>query len=353
MADNVDIDLDLGDPVDIDLGDIGTAQESAGIGAPLAGFDSEVGNVAPASVSIAPEPNYGSPVALADPDVDVDADLDVQTGLDLETKGFSGMGWLWWLLAAILAVVLLALALSRCGDSDGDTGVASTDQTAPAATPTPDAALLARQQTLDSILVGYPNVSGEVKGNVAVLDGTVADEVQRAELDMAVRASGLGVQNNVTADAATAAVGAEGYSMNDLIDAQPQLSTLRELLVQAGLGEALGGTGPFTLFAPTNDAFAAISGELEELKDDPDALQQVLLYHVLVGAQDSTTIAGASTLNTQLAGESISVNADGGVVTLNGTSRVIAADAEARNGIIHFVDSVLLPAEPAAQPRTC
>jgi len=137
--------------------------------------------------------------------------------------------------------------------------------------------------------------------------------------------------------------------MNDLIDAQPQLSTLRELLVQAGLGEALGGTGPFTLFAPTNDAFAAISGELEELKDDPDALQQVLLYHVLVGAQDSTTIAGASTLNTQLAGESISVNADGGVVTLNGTSRVIAADAEARNGIIHFVDSVLLPAAPPAE----
>lgn len=330
--------------------DMGEATEAIELGGSMPDFGAEVSNVAPAGITIegdAPVPGSlapGSTITYAEPDVDIDADIAL-TEPELEGEGLSGMGWLWWLIGAVLGIIILFFAISQCGGSDGDDSVAATGEETAVAEPTPDPLVAQRQATLDGILVEYPNVRGEVFGEVAVLDGTVADETERALLDQAVRAAGLGVQNNVTAAAAAAGNdGLAGYSLNDLIDAQPELSTLRALLDQAGFAEALGGGGQFTLFAPTNDAFAAISDQVAELQNDPDALKEVLRYHLLVGAQDAATISAASSLPTQLDGQNIAVDASSGTIVLNGSVPVIVGDAAANNGVLHIVSSVLLPA---------
>jgi len=265
-----------------------------------------------------------------------------------EGGGLSAMGWLWWLIGAILAVLVLLFLISQCGDDAGDGVATDTDPTAVPAQPTPDPLVIQRQATLDGILVDYPGVTGEVVGEVAVLDGTVADLRTKALLDGAVRAASLGVQNNVNVDESAAPV-VEGFSLNDLIDAQPELSTLRRLLDQAGLGEALDGNGPFTLFAPTNDAFAAIQNDLAAVEGDPAVLSAYLQYHLLSGEQTGAAISQQQTL-TSLTGELIDVSVESGAVRLNDFVPVLVADAEARNGVMHVVSGVLTPPSQVPVP---
>jgi outer membrane protein OmpA-like peptidoglycan-associated protein len=349
------------DPPDVDIdvpGDIDVPDAVIDYSAPAADFDTEIANVAPAGVSIEGG-SQPTNVMLAEPDIDDDLDLsELQQPSDrIEGEGLSGMGWMWWIIGALLGLGILLFALSQCGGSDGTDPVATTPDTSePAPTPTPDPLVAQRQATLDSILVDYPGVTGEVFGEVAVLDGTVADERERAVLDNAVREAGLGVQNNVTAQAAAAPSAAEGYALNDLIDAQPELSTLRALLDQAGLGDALAGgsggsDGSFTLFAPTNDAFAAIQDQLAELQGDPDALQDVLLYHLVVGEQNAAAVSASSTLDTLLDGQTIAVDASSGSIVLNGNVPVLVGDATARNGVMHIVSGVLLPVTASQLPE--
>lgn len=277
-----------------------------------------------------------------------------------EGRGLSAMGWLWWLIGAVLAVLLLLFLIDRCGNDEtatdttttGDDTTATTDgTTAPEAevTPTPDPAVAQRQAVLDEILVDYPSVTGEVVGEVAVLNGTVPDLRTKALLDGAVRDSGLGVQNNVEIDESAVAE-PQGYSLNDLIAAQPELSTLRSLLDQAGLGEALDGNGPFTLFAPTNDAFAAIQTELAEVQSDPEQLGAYLRYHLLSGARSGADISGVQTLET-ISQEIIDVSVVDGAVRLNDFVPVLVPDAGARNGVMHVVSGVLVPPSQIPVPQ--
>jgi len=275
-------------------------------------------------------------------------------------RGLSAMGWLWWLIGAVLAVLVLLFAISQCsgdddtgdpvatGDGTTDTGD-STDATTPAATPTPDPAVAQRQAVLDQVLVDYPGVTGEVIGDVAVLTGTVPDLRTKALLDGAVRDTGLGVQNNVEVDE-SAEVVPEGYSLNDLISAQPELSTLMSLLETAGLGAALDGNGPFTLLAPTNDAFAAIEAELAGVVSDPELLSTYLQYHLVSGVQTGNAIAQVETLES-ISGEIIDVSVEGGAVRFNDFVPVLVADAEARNGIMHVISGVLVPPSQIPVPE--
>ena len=333
-----DFSMDLDDPT-----------EAIELGGSMPDFGAEVANVAPAGVVIADDAAVsGSTITYADSGIpEVDAAPD-----EVEGSGLSGMGWLWWLIGAVLGLIILGIAISQCGGSDGEISVAPGDDTTAVATPTPDPLVAERQTTLDGILLEYPNVDGEVFGDVAVLNGSVADETERALLDQAVRSAGLGIQNNVTASDTPAGGGAQGYSLNDLIDAQPELSTLRALLDQAGFAEALSGGGEFTLFAPTNDAFEAVSDQVAELQNDPEALKAVLRYHLLVGAQDAASISATASLPTQLDGQNIEVDASTGSIVLNGSVSVLVGDAAARNGVLHIVSSVLLPqAAPAELPE--
>ncbi len=119
--------------------------------------------------------------------------------------------------------------------------------------------------------------------------------------------------------------------------------TLVTALTAAELVEALRGDGPFTVFAPTDDAFAALpDGVLETLLDNPDILTKVLLYHVVEGAvmaADAIALDGESVAT--LEGQMIDITADDGVFIND--AEVVAADIECTNGVIHAIDSVLLP----------
>ena len=126
-------------------------------------------------------------------------------------------------------------------------------------------------------------------------------------------------------------------------------TTLVTAVKAAGLAETLQGKGPFTVFAPTDAAFAKLpKGTLEKLLADPAALKSILTLHVVPGriaAADIVKTNGATpqTVN----GESLAVEVSGGKVNVNG-AQVTTADVAASNGVIHVIDTVLLPAAAPA-----
>jgi uncharacterized surface protein with fasciclin (FAS1) repeats len=131
-------------------------------------------------------------------------------------------------------------------------------------------------------------------------------------------------------------------SITGIAAANGNFSTLVAALQAAGLDEVLASSGSYTVFAPTDAAFAALpAGTVEALLEDIPTLTSILLYHVVPGtvlAADVVTLNSADTL----AGSPIYINADDGVV-LNGSVNVTSTDITASNGVIHVIDAVLLP----------
>jgi uncharacterized surface protein with fasciclin (FAS1) repeats len=118
--------------------------------------------------------------------------------------------------------------------------------------------------------------------------------------------------------------------------------TLVLALQEANLTETLRGEGPFTVFAPTDEAFDALpEGTLEELLQDPENLTAVLTYHVVPGEYMASDIAGMESLTT-VQGEDINITVENDTVMVD-NANVTTADIEASNGIIHVIDSVMLP----------
>ena len=118
-------------------------------------------------------------------------------------------------------------------------------------------------------------------------------------------------------------------------------TTLAAAVKAAGLDEVLSNDGPFTVFAPTDEAFAKLpEGTVEKLLNDPEQLKAILLYHVASGrvaSSDVVKLDSAETLNGQMV---MIDSADG--VKING-AQVVTADVMADNGIIHVIDTVLIP----------
>ena len=137
----------------------------------------------------------------------------------------------------------------------------------------------------------------------------------------------------------------------DIVDTAIQagkFSTLAKALTAAGLVETLKGDGPFTVFAPTDEAFAKVSQEtLRELlkPENKDKLTAILTYHVVAGKIMARDVVNVNTATT-VQGQSIKIDARDGV-KIDG-SRVITADIEATNGVIHVIDAVLMPSSAAA-----
>ena len=127
-------------------------------------------------------------------------------------------------------------------------------------------------------------------------------------------------------------------------------NTLATALQAAGLVETLQGDGPFTVFAPTDEAFAALpEGALDGLLADPEALAQVLTYHVVAGKVLATDVVGLETAPT-VQGEDIAITIEGGNVILNGAATVVTTDVMASNGVIHVIDQVILPPSMGEEP---
>ena len=117
--------------------------------------------------------------------------------------------------------------------------------------------------------------------------------------------------------------------------------TLLATAEAADLTNVLYDDGPFTLFAPTDDAFAALpDGTVENLLKNPNELAKVLKYHLVNGNISSTNLNNGSSVATVL-GSPLSINTTEGVLVNN--AKVIQADMEASNGVIHVIDKVLLP----------
>lgn len=136
-------------------------------------------------------------------------------------------------------------------------------------------------------------------------------------------------------------------SVSETIAGNTQLSTLNSLIVKAGLVDTLKGTGPFTVFAPTNEAFAKVPAKtLADIGADPVRLKAVLTYHVVPGKVMAADIKNNSNVKT-VNGANVGVSKAGEFVTVE-DGMVQKADLNATNGVVHIVDSVLIP--PAA-PR--
>ncbi|MFZ1767634.1 MAG: fasciclin domain-containing protein [Caldilinea sp.] len=120
-------------------------------------------------------------------------------------------------------------------------------------------------------------------------------------------------------------------------------TTLLAAVEAAGLVDELTSEGPFTVFAPTDEAFAALpAGTVDTLLADPEgALRDILLYHVVAGKVMSGDLSDGMTANT-LQGAPVTISLADGAVKVN-DSNVVAADVEASNGVIHVIDAVLLP----------
>ena len=140
---------------------------------------------------------------------------------------------------------------------------------------------------------------------------------------------------------------AGGHS-KDIVDTAlnaGSFTTLAAALEAAGLIDALKGDGPFTVFAPTDEAFAALpAGTVEMLlmPENKDKLVDILTYHVLAGQVMAADIAGKVTSVEMLNGGKATVDAQNGV-KIN-EANVVAADVMASNGVIHMIDAVIMPA---------
>jgi uncharacterized surface protein with fasciclin (FAS1) repeats len=133
-----------------------------------------------------------------------------------------------------------------------------------------------------------------------------------------------------------------GSTVVEIAVNNPDFSILVEAVSKAGLVDALSAEGPFTVFAPTNDAFKSLFSQLgvSGVKDlTAEQLTPILTYHVVSGKVMSTDLSNTSvaTLN----GQKIKIDLSSGVKIND--SKVVAADIEGKNGVIHVIDSVLLP----------
>jgi uncharacterized surface protein with fasciclin (FAS1) repeats len=138
---------------------------------------------------------------------------------------------------------------------------------------------------------------------------------------------------------------ADHHMSKDIVDtavAAGSFKTLAKALGAAGLVDTLKGSGPFTVFAPTDEAFAKLpAGALDKLLADKEKLKAVLLYHVVAGkvtAKDVVKLTSAKTVQ----GGSVTIAVKGDKVMVDGAT-VAKADVMASNGVIHVIDTVLMP----------
>ena len=255
------------------------------------------------------------------------------TGAALTNDVKKKRGALIWLLPLLALAALLALLLTQCGKDDDDNTV-TTDTTVVAVDTTvaADAAVVETTVAVDAAAV-ETTVAAAVDTTVAAaaVDTTVA-----AATDTTVAAA---------TDTTVAAAAAPTATDNLLATAAKagSFTKLAAAVDTAGLTDTLNGPGPFTLFAPTDDAFSALpAGVLDSLlkPENKDTLAAILKYHVVSGAVASSAITTGDVPTVE--GSTLAVVADAGKVTVNGAN-VITPDVAATNGVIHVIDQVLVP----------
>ncbi|MBN1402545.1 MAG: fasciclin domain-containing protein [Anaerolineae bacterium] len=147
-----------------------------------------------------------------------------------------------------------------------------------------------------------------------------------------------------TIQVAPATAQAVAQSIVDLVLANDRFATLVTAVTKAGLVDTLAGPGPYTLLLPTDEAFAKLpAGTIEALLNDIPALTDILLYHVIPGQVPAATMVTLESADTAL-GVPVTITVEGDKVMINDAT-VVTTDVEASNGLIHVIDTVLLPPE--------
>lgn len=160
---------------------------------------------------------------------------------------------------------------------------------------------------------------------------------------LALVAAACGDDEAATTTAAPTTTEAPAQDIVDTAIAAGSFETLVAAVTAADLVDTLRGEGPFTVFAPTDDAFAALpEGTVEALLADIPTLTDILLYHVVSGAVGSETVVTLDSATT-VQGSDITIEVTDAGVILNGEVMVTVTDIAASNGIIHVIDGVLLP----------
>jgi uncharacterized surface protein with fasciclin (FAS1) repeats len=155
-----------------------------------------------------------------------------------------------------------------------------------------------------------------------------------------------GGDSSTSATSATSEGGGEPAAAGNIVAVAketPELSILVEAVAAAGLVETLEEPGPYTVFAPTNEAFEALGGKLEELLEpqNKEELAEILTYHVAPGEVSSGELENGQMIET-VQGEDVEIGIKGEEVTVNG-AKVVTPDVKASNGVVHVIDEVLLP----------
>ncbi|MGF1624891.1 MAG: fasciclin domain-containing protein [Alphaproteobacteria bacterium] len=182
------------------------------------------------------------------------------------------------------------------------------------------------------------------------LAGAFALAACRSSTETSASAAGSGGEmaaasaDDVSAQSASATVSADG-SIIDTLGTAGSFSVLLTALEATGLAATLGGDGTYTLFAPTDAAFAALPpGTVDALllPQNQARLRQILSYHVIAGSElTATQVAGQTMSVATLEGRDVSVNGSNGFKVDNAT--VTSPDVDASNGVIHVIDTVLIP----------
>lgn len=208
----------------------------------------------------------------------------------------------------------------------------------------------------DILAQDFPFAAPTVQGETIIVDADPRSDrlrlnggqatVQQPNLDVSNGVIHV-IDNVLLPPSVVQALNPSQPSIVEIAVADSRFSTLVAAVQAAGLVDTLN-SGEFTVFAPTNNAFAALLADLgvtaDQLLADTDLLTSVLLYHVVPGEVKANAIISAGSLTaTTAGGGTLSVQATGGGVVINGNTNVIIPDVDASNGVIHVIDRVLLP----------
>jgi uncharacterized surface protein with fasciclin (FAS1) repeats len=231
--------------------------------------------------------------------------------------------------------------------------------------PTDDAFAALPEGTIDALLADIPTLSDILLYHVVEGKVMAADVVELSNamtlngqyVDIAVEDGKVMVDgaeviltdietSNGVIHVIDAVILPESRDIVDIAVEDGRFTTLVAAVQAADLVDTLKGEGPFTVFAPTDEAFAALpAGTIDALLADIPALTDILLYHVVPGKVMAADVVGldGQSAGTALEGQSIDIKIDMGNVYLNEDVQVIITDIEASNGVIHVIDAVLLP----------
>ncbi|MFM7726689.1 MAG: fasciclin domain-containing protein, partial [Flavobacteriales bacterium] len=260
-----------------------------------------------------------------------------------------------------LETAVIAAGLADDLSGPGPFTVFAPTDAAFAALPAGTVDILLADPTGDLATILTYHVVGDLALSTDLTDGMIIPTLQGDEVVVTINADGVFINDaqvilaDITAsngvvhviDAVLLPPAQPSNTIMDIVTNSSDHTTLEAALVASGLNETLGAPGSFTLFAPTDAAFAALPvGTVESLLADPfGALTDVLLYHVLSGTVLSTDLAdGMMAMTLEGSDVTVTINADG--VFIN-DAQVIVADITADNGVVHVIDAVLQP-----QPET-